>query len=127
VAEAYGDNNPRWCDPSYALSTPGYWRRNLAGVSRYDDVLAVLKVVQDHESIHDPDAACNPCDTTALANAMGLEPQEIADRLSDAEKRGRMVTARKTKGDTEPYFDHIRLTANGRAAVAHRSGSSSPS
>jgi len=90
-------------------------------VSRYDDVLAVLKVVHEHESVHDAAAACNPCETKALAEAMGLEPQEIADRLSDAEKRGRMITARKTKGETEPYFDNIRLTANGRAAVAHRS------
>jgi len=88
-------------------------------VSRYDDVLAVLKVVRDHESIHDPDLACNPCETTALAKAMGEEPQEVADRLSDAERRGRMITARKSKGETEPYFDNIRLTPNGRAAVTH--------
>ena len=92
-------------------------------MSRYDDVLAVLKVVHDHESVHDPDIACDPCETTALAKAMSLEPQEVADRLSDAERRGRMITARKTKGETEPYFVDIRLTANGRAAVAHRSSS----
>ena len=88
-------------------------------MSRYDDVLAVLKVVLDHESVNDPKTACNPCDTPGLAKAMGLEPQEVADRLSDAERRGRMITARKAKGDTEPYFVDIRLTANGRAAVAH--------
>ena len=88
-------------------------------MSRYDDVLAVLKVVRDHESIHDPEV-CNPCETTALAKAMGLEPQEVADRLSDAEKRGRMISANKTKGDTEPYFVDIRLTPNGRAALAHQ-------
>jgi len=88
-------------------------------VSRYDDVLAVMKMIHDHESIHDSDAACNPCETTALAEALGLEPQEVADRLSDAERRGRMITARKTKGETEPYFVDIKLTANGRAAVAH--------
>ena len=87
-------------------------------MSRYADVLAVLKVVNDHESA---DAACNPCETTALAEAMGLEPQEVADRLSDAERRGHMITARKTKGATEPYFVDIRLTRNGRAAVAHAS------
>jgi len=86
-------------------------------VSRYDDVLAVLKIVQDHESIHDPDTACNPCETTALAKVMGLEPQEVADRLSDADRRGHMITARKTKGGTEPYFVDIRLTDHGRAAV----------
>jgi len=88
-------------------------------VSRYDDVLAVLKVVHEHESVQ-TDKVCNPCDTAALAEAMNLEPQEVADRLSDAEKRGRMITARKTKGDTEPYFADVRLTANGRAAVAHK-------
>jgi len=88
---------------------------------KYDDVLAVLKVVHEHESIHDPELGCNPCETTALAKAMDLDPQEVADRLSDAEKRGRMITSRKTKGDTEPYFVDIRLTANGRAAVAHAS------
>lgn len=91
-------------------------------MSRYDDVLAVLKVVHEHESTRDSEAACNPCETTALAEAMGLEPQEVADRLSDAERRGRMITARKIKGATEPYFVDVRLTANGRAAVAHRSG-----
>ena len=90
-------------------------------MSRYDDVLAVLKVIRDHESVHDPKTACNPCETTALAKAMGLEPQEVADRLSDAEKRGHMITAKKTKGETEPYFVDVRLTPNGRAAVAHAS------
>ena len=88
-------------------------------MTKYDDVLAVLKVVRDHESAKDSDAACKPCDTAALAKAMGLEPQEVADRLSDAERRGRMITAKKTKGETEPYFEDIRLTPNGRAAVAH--------
>jgi len=88
-------------------------------MSRYDEVLAVLQVIRDHESIHDRGVACNPCETMALAGAIGLEPQEVADRLSDAERRGRMITARKAKGDTEPYFVDIRLTANGRAAVAH--------
>jgi hypothetical protein len=73
--------------------------------------------VRDHESITDNDAVCNPCDTTALAEAMGLEAQEVADRLSAALKRGQMITARKTPGGTEPYYDQIRLTANGRAAV----------
>lgn len=90
-------------------------------VSRYDDVLAVLKVVRDHESGNDPKKACKPCDTAGLAKAMGLEPQEVADRIADAEKRGRMITAKKTKGETEPYFEDIRLTPNGRAAVAHSS------
>ena len=90
-------------------------------MTRYDDVLAVLKVVHEHESIQDPAAACNPCETTALAKAMDLEPQEIADRLADAQRRGHMITAKKTKGDTEPYFVDIRLTPNGRAAVAHQS------
>jgi len=33
-----------------------------------------------------------------------------------------MITARKSKGATEPYYDTIRLTANGRAAVAHSTG-----
>jgi hypothetical protein len=88
---------------------------------RYDDVLAVLKVVHEHESIRDPGVACNPCETAALAEAMDLDPQEVADRLSDAEKRGRMITAKKSKGVTEPYFSDVRLTANGRAAVSHRS------
>jgi len=88
---------------------------------KYDDVLAVLKVVQDHESVHDAERACNPCETVALAKAMDLEPQEVADRLSEAERRGRMITARKPKGDTQPYFVDVRLTANGRAAVAHAS------
>ena len=90
-------------------------------MSRYDDVLAVLQVVHQHESSHDA-GVCHPCETTALAEAMGLEPQEVADRLSDAERRGRMITARKPKGATEPYYDTIRLTANGRAAVAHSTG-----
>ena len=90
-------------------------------MSRYDDVLAVLKVVRDHESVNDPKTACNPCDTPGLAKAMGLEPQEVADRLSDAERRGRMITAKKSKGETEPYFEDIRLTPNGHAAVAHSS------
>jgi hypothetical protein len=89
-------------------------------VTRYDDVLAVLKVIHEHESVHDPELACNPCETTALAKAMDLEPQEVADRLSDALRRGHMITAKKTKGDTEPYFVDIRLTPNGRAAVAHQ-------
>jgi hypothetical protein len=84
---------------------------------KYADILKVLRVVRDHESITDNDAACNPCDTTALAGAMGLEAQEVADRLSAALKRGQMITARKTPGETEPYYDQIRLTANGRAAV----------
>ena len=84
----------------------------------------MLKVVHEHESSRDADAACNPCETIALAKAMDLEPQEIADRLSDAERRGRMITARKTKGSTEPYFTDVRLTANGRAAVARAAGPS---
>jgi hypothetical protein len=88
-------------------------------VSRYDDVLAVLKVVRDHESANDPKQGCKPCDTAGLSKATGLEPQEVADRVADAEKRGRMITAKKTKGETEPYFEDIRLTPNGRAAVAH--------
>src|SRR5258705_414896 len=45
-------------------------------MSRYDDVLPVLKVIRDHEPVHDPKTACNPCETTAPATAMGLEPQE---------------------------------------------------
>jgi hypothetical protein len=89
-------------------------------VTRYDDVLAVLEVVHEHESVHDSEVACNPCETAALATAMDLDPQEIADRLSDAQRRGHMITAKKTKGDTEPYFVDIRLTPNGRAALAHR-------
>ena len=87
----------------------------------YDDVLAVLKVVRDHESVNDPKKSCKPCDTAGLAKAMGLEPQEVADRLVDAERRGRMITAKKAKGETEPYFEDIRLTPNGRAAVSHSS------
>ena len=90
-------------------------------MTRYDDVVAVLKVIHEHETAHDSDVACNPCETTPLAQAMGLEPKEVADRLADAEKRGRMITAKKTSGGTEPYFVDIRLTANGRAAVAHAS------
>ena len=86
-------------------------------MTRYDDVLALLAVVHQHESVPDPNVACNPCETMALAKAAGLEPQEVADRLSDAERRGRMITAKKTRGETEPYFVDIRLTANGRAAV----------
>ncbi|MBV9410447.1 MAG: hypothetical protein JO148_02525 [Acidimicrobiia bacterium] len=88
-------------------------------MTKYDDVLAVLKVVRDHESVKDSDEACMPCDTAGLAKAMGLEPQEVADRLADAQRRGRMVTVKKTKGETEPYFEDVRLTPNGRAAVAH--------
>jgi len=84
---------------------------------RYGDIVAVLRVVRDHESDTGTNAGCSPCDTAALAEAMGLEPQEIADRLSDAIARGHMITARKTRGSTEPYFDQIRLSANGRAAV----------
>ena len=90
-------------------------------MARYDDVLAVLKVVRDHESTRDADGACNPCETIALAEAMGLEPQEVADRLSDAERRGRMITAKKAEGETAPYFSDVRLTPNGRAAVARHS------
>jgi len=82
-------------------------------------MLAVLKVVHEHESVTDKDPACNPCDTTALAKAMSLEPQEVADRLTAALARGQMISARKTPGETEPYYDQIRLTANGRAAVRH--------
>jgi hypothetical protein len=84
---------------------------------KYDDILAVLRVVRDHESVTTQDAVCNPCDTTRLAQAMGLEPQDVADRLSAALARGQMITARKTTGDTEPYYDQIKLSANGRAAV----------
>jgi hypothetical protein len=76
-------------------------------MTKYDDLVAVLRVVRDRE----------PCDVNGLAEAMSLEPQEVADRLSDAMKRGRMVTARETKGDTKPYYDQIKLTANGKAAV----------
>jgi hypothetical protein len=86
-------------------------------MTRYDDMLAVLRVVRDHESITDPDKACNPCDVPGLAKTMDLEPQEVADRLSDALKRGRMISARETRGATQPYFDHVRLSANGRAAL----------
>jgi hypothetical protein len=50
---------------------------------------------------------------------MSLEPQEVADRLTAALARGQMISARKTPGETEPYYDQIRLTANGRAAVRH--------
>ena len=89
---------------------------------KYDDIVAVLRVVQDHESATGTDAACSPCDTVALAEAMGVEPQEVADRLSAAIARGQMITARKTKGATEPYFDQVRLTANGRAAVQSAKG-----
>ena len=84
---------------------------------KYEEILQVLRVVRDHESVTDKGAACNPCDTTGLAQAMGLEPQEVADRLSAALARGQMITARKAPGGTEPYYDQIRLTANGRAAV----------
>ncbi|MCU1450094.1 MAG: hypothetical protein JWP02_2264 [Acidimicrobiales bacterium] len=84
---------------------------------KYDDILAVLRVVREHESSTDQDAVCNPCVTAGLAYALGLEPQEIADRLSDALARGHMITARKTTGDTEPYYDQIKLSANGRAAA----------
>jgi len=86
-------------------------------MTKYDDILAVVHVVGDHESAKDPAKGCNPCDVNGLAEAMGLEPQEVADRVSDAIKRGRMVTARETKGDTQPYFDQIKLSANGKAAV----------
>ena len=86
-------------------------------------MVAVLKVVHQHESVSDKDRACNPCDTNGLAQAMDLEPQEVADRLTAALARGRMVTARKTPGETEPYYDQVRLSANGRAAVAHAEGS----
>lgn len=86
-------------------------------MANYDEIMAVLRVIDDHASVSDKDPACTPCDTEGLARAMGLEPQEVADRLGDALRRGRMIEARKTSGDTEPYFDHIRLTANGRAAV----------
>lgn len=86
-------------------------------------MLAVLKIVHEHESVTDNDAVCNPCDTTGLAQAMGLDPQEVADRLTAALARGRMVTARKTTGGTEPYYDQVRLSANGRAAVTHAQGS----
>ena len=91
-------------------------------MSRYDDILAVLAVIHEHESLSAGDKGCNPCETAALAEAMGLEPQEVADRLSEAERRGRMITARKPKGSTEPYFVDIHLTPNGRAAVARRGG-----
>jgi hypothetical protein len=83
---------------------------------KYDDIIAVLRIVLDHESVTE-DNACSPCDTAGLAQAMGLEPQEVADRLSAAISRGHMITARKKTGDTEPYFDQIKLSANGRAAV----------
>ena len=86
-------------------------------------MLALLRVIRDHEAVTDK-SACNPCDTTGLAQAMGLEPQEIADGLSAALARGRMITARKTAGATEPYFDQIRLSSNGRAAVKARRGES---
>jgi len=84
---------------------------------KYDDIVGLLRVVRDHESATGTEAGCSPCDTVALAEAMGLEPQEVADRLSAAIARGHMVTARKTRGATEPYFDQVRLSANGRAAV----------
>ena len=86
-------------------------------MTKYDDLVAVLRVVRDHEAAKDPAKGCTPCDVTGLAEAMGLEPQEVADRLDDARKRGHMITARETKGATKPYLDLIRLTANGRAAV----------
>jgi hypothetical protein len=91
-------------------------------MTKYDDMVAVLRVVRDHESVKDPAKACSPCDVTGLAVAIGLEPQEVADRLDDARKRGRMITARETKGATQPYFDQIRLSANGRAAVQKAQG-----
>jgi hypothetical protein len=84
---------------------------------KYDDILVILRVVRDHESVTANAAACRPCDTTGLAEAMGLEPQEVADRLAAALARGQMITARKTRGATEPYFDQIRLSANGRASI----------
>ena len=90
---------------------------------KYEEVLAVLKVVHQHASGTNNDAACNPCDTTGLAQAMGLEPQQVADRLTAALARGHMITARKAPGETEPYYDQVRLSANGRAAVAHAEGS----
>ena len=90
---------------------------SLDRMTRYDDLVAVVRVVRDHESVKDPAKGCNPCDVNGLAEATGLEAQEVADRLSDAMKRGRMVTAHQTKGDTQPYYDQVRLTPNGRAAV----------
>jgi hypothetical protein len=86
-------------------------------MTKYDDLVAVLRVVGDHEAAKDPAKGCNPCNVNGLAEAMDLEPQEVADRLADAMKRGRMITARETKGDTQPYFDQIKLSANGKAAV----------
>src|SRR6478752_9721525 len=91
-------------------------------MTKYDDLVAVLRVVGDHEAAKDPAKGCNPCNVNGLAEAMDLEPQEVADRLADAMKRGRMITARETKGDTQPYFDQIRVTANGRAAVQKAAG-----
>src|SRR3954452_6702570 len=93
-------------------------------MTKYDDLVAVLRVVHDHESAKEPGKGCNPCDVTGLAEAMGLEPQQVADRLDDARKRGHMITVRETKGATQPYFDQIRLTANGRAAVQKAGGDS---
>jgi hypothetical protein len=86
-------------------------------VANYDEMLAVLRVIHAHASITDKDKACNPCDTTGLAQATGLEPQEVADRLGDALRRGRMIEARETPGGTKPYYVDIRLTRNGEAAV----------
>jgi len=90
-------------------------------MTKYDDLVAVLRVVRDHEAAKDKGKGCNPCDVNGLAEAMELEPQEVADRLSDAMKRGHMLTARETKGDTKPYYDQIKLTANGKAAAQRAS------
>ena len=86
-------------------------------MANYSDIVAVLRVVGEHETAQAAKGACKPCDVDGLAEATGLEPQEVADRLSAALKRGRMITAREKRGATEPYFDQVRLSANGRAAV----------
>src|SRR5260370_30328335 len=75
------------CDTAERQSVTGTgrcsWAPSLSPV-KYDDIVGLLRVVRDHESATGTEAACSPCDTIALAEAMGLEPQEVADRLSAA-------------------------------------------
>jgi predicted transcriptional regulator len=75
-------------------------------MTTHDEVLDLLQLI----------AQRSPCDTTELAQAMGLEPQEMADRLVEAGKTD-YITAQSTPGGTTPYLVEIGLTANGQAAL----------
>jgi len=91
-------------------------------MTKYDDLVAVLRVVGDHEAAKDPAKGCNPCNVNGLAEAMDLEPQEVADRLAVL-YLGKMVAVRPaSEMDRQIAVDLMTTGASSRQSAAAQDG-----